>query len=223
MNSIPRREMNRRLRERQLLDAALTVFARDGYSGASMEAIAAEAGTSKPTLYKHFDSKETLFTAMMVARRDDMLLAFEDDDPARMVPQLYRFAWDYAATVMQPDLLALARLIIGEVPRFPQIGVAYQHSGPDRVLAGMMAVLDRLRVAGRLRFEDTELAAQDLWGLILSAPRTKALHDPDWTPTQADLARYIHNGLAVFLRAYSTTPKDDLAELGRCISTHNGE
>jgi AcrR family transcriptional regulator len=223
MNSVPRRELNRRHRIRQLLDAALTVFARDGYSGASMEAVAAEAGTSKPTLYKHFDSKEALFTAMMVARRDDMLLAFEDDDPTQMVTQLHQFAWRYAKTVMRPDLLALARLIIGEVPRFPEIGRAYQQSGPDRVLAGMIVFLDRCRAAGKLQFEDAELAAQDLWGLILSAPRTRALHDPEWTPPQDQLARYVHKGLRVFLRAYSANPDDDLAELDRCISAHRAE
>jgi hypothetical protein len=32
---------------------------------------------------------------------------------------------------------------------------------------------------GRLDFDDAELAAQDLWGLILSAPRTQALYMPD--------------------------------------------
>ena len=223
MSHVPRREMNRRHRIQKLLDAALTVFARDGYSGASMDAVAAEAGTSKPTLYKHFENKEALFTAMMVARRDDMLLAFGDDDPTQMTAQLHRFAWRYARTVMRPDLLALARLIIGEVPRFPEIGQASQQSGPDRGLAGMMAFLDRCRTAGKLQFEDAELAAQDLWGLILSAPRTRALHEPDWTPAQDDLARYIHNGLRVFLRAYATHPDGDLKELEQCISAHRSE
>ena len=62
-------------------------------------------------------------------------------------------------------------------------------------------------------FDDAELAAQDLWGLILSAPRNKALHEPDVTITEAALKRSIDNGLRVFLRAYSTNPASDLAQL----------
>jgi TetR/AcrR family transcriptional repressor of mexJK operon len=37
-----------------------------------------------------------------------------------------------------------------------------------------------------LNFEDDELAVQDLWGLVLSAPRTRALYEPDMPPTKAE-------------------------------------
>ena len=210
-----RRAENRAAKEASILTAALKIFAQSGYSGASMEAIAAEAGITKPTLYQYFDSKERLFTAMMAQKRDDMLLAFEHPLPGNLVAQLHGFAWAYAGTVMRPDMLALARLIIGEVQRFPEVGRAYQASGPDRVLAGMMHYLTAQRDAGRLSFDDAELAAQDLWGLILSAPRTQALYLPDAPPTPADLARYIHNGLKIFLRAYSTDPAADVAALAK--------
>jgi AcrR family transcriptional regulator len=212
-----RRQQNRLDRERRILDAALTVFAAMGYSGATMDAVAAEAGLTKPTLYSYFPSKESLFSAMMLGKRDRMLDVFEHPSPEGMVFDLYTFAWDYADTVMRPDLLSLARLIIGEVQRFPEIGRAYQASGPDHVLRGIMRYLDMQRQAGRLAFDDAELAAQDLWGLILSAPRTQALYMPDAMPDRATLARYVHNGLRVFLRAYSTRPEADLASLAALI------
>jgi AcrR family transcriptional regulator len=210
--TLPRRQQNRLNRERAILDAALTVFAAQGYSGTTMDAVAAEAGVTKPTLYSYFQSKETLFQAMMLAKRDLMLDVFEHPS-GNMVADLYGFAWAYADTVMRPDMLSLARLIIGEVTRFPEIGRAYQASGPDHLLQGIMRYLDAQRSAGRLAFDDAELAAQDLWGLILSAPRTQALHMPDQTPDRATLARYIQNGLRVFLKAYSTTPAQDLNDL----------
>lgn len=135
---LSRREANRLERRARLLEAALTVFSRDGYAGATMDAVAAEAGLTKPTLYQYFPSKEALFSAMMLGKRDAMLAVFEHDDALDMVPALLRFAWAYADTVMRPELLALARLIIGEVQRFPEIGRAYQASGPDQVLRGVM-------------------------------------------------------------------------------------
>ena len=213
MTALPRRAQNRLDRERRILDAALTVFGAMGYSGATMDAVAAEAGLTKPTLYSYFPSKESLFSAMMLDRRDAMLEVFEHPSPGGMVADLHIFAWDYADTVMRPDLLSLARLIIGEVQRFPEIGRAYQASGPDHVLRGIMRYLESQRSQGRLTFDDAELAAQDLWGLILSAPRTMALYMPDAPPDRATLARYVHNGLRVFLKAYSTAPERDLAQL----------
>ncbi len=213
MTPLPRRQQNRLDRERRILEAALKVFAEMGYSGATMDAVATEAGLTKPTLYSYFPSKESLFQGMMLGKRDRMLDVFEHPSPEGMVQDLHTFAWDYADTVMRPDMLSLARLIIGEVQRFPEIGRAYQASGPDHLLRGIMRYLEGQRDAGRLEFEDAELAAQDLWGLILSAPRTQALYMPDSPPDRATLARYINNGLRVFLRAYSTAAKADLAQL----------
>lgn len=220
MTQLPRRQQNRLDREKRILDAALKVFAEMGYSGTTMDAVAAEAGLTKPTLYSYFPSKESLFQAMMLGKRDRMLDVFEHPSPEGMVQDLYTFAWDYADTVMRPDLLSLARLIIGEVQRFPEIGRAYQASGPDHLLRGIMRYLSARRGEGRLEFEDAELAAQDLWGLILSAPRTQALYMPDSPPDRATLARYIDNGLRVFLKAYSTAPQADLQQLNALKGAH---
>jgi AcrR family transcriptional regulator len=183
-----------------------------------MDAIAAKAAVSKPTLYQYFGTKEQLFTEIMLAERNTMLLAF-DHPGTDMVAELHHFAWHYADTVMRPEFLSLARLIIGEAQRFPEIGRAYQAAGPDRVLAGMITYLTRQRDAGKLVFDDAELAAEDLWGLILSAPRNQALHLPDRIPGRAELARYIHNGLRVFLKAYATDPARDLAQLQTITGT----
>jgi AcrR family transcriptional regulator len=47
-------------RREQLLTVALTVFARDGFHGASMNDVADAAGVTKPVLYQHFLSKNDL-------------------------------------------------------------------------------------------------------------------------------------------------------------------
>lgn len=211
------RELNRQAKERRILDAALSVFSSEGYSGSSMDAIAARAEVSKPTLYQYFGGKEQLFAAIMQSGRDQMLDALSRPSPEGMVRDLYRFAWDYADTVMSPTFLSLARLTIAEAQRFPEIGRAYQASGPDRLLSGIMAYLTQQRDAGRLKFHDAELAAQDLWALILSAPRNQALHVPDPLPTRAEIARYLNNGLRVFLAAYSANPDKDQAVLSAIL------
>ena len=213
MSGLGKREQNRQARIRRILRSALKIFAERGFVGASMDEIAADAGISKPTLYQYFPSKDELFTAMMSSERDHMLATFEHSTDADMVGELYAFSWHYAETVLRPDMLSLARLIIAEAQRLPDIGRVYQASGPDRVLTGMMDYLRRQHEAGRLMIDDAELAAEDLWGLILSAPRNRVLHIPDAMPDRQTIERYIRHGLGVFLRAYSTRPDHDLALL----------
>ena len=52
-------------RREQLLDAALRVIARRGYSGVSIDAIAREAGVTRPVVYGVFDGLETLLYALL--------------------------------------------------------------------------------------------------------------------------------------------------------------
>ena len=49
----------------QLIDVATRLFASRGYDGTSIEAVLAEAGASRGSLYHHFKSKEALFLAVM--------------------------------------------------------------------------------------------------------------------------------------------------------------
>jgi len=70
MTALSRRQQNKIERERRILEAALKVFSEMGYSGANMDAVALEAGLSKPTLYQYFQSKEALFSAMMLGERE---------------------------------------------------------------------------------------------------------------------------------------------------------
>src|SRR6266498_3757034 len=68
-----RRQEQRQLTRGQLLDAAERVFAREGFRGASVEAIAAEAGYSHGAIYSNFNGKEDLFLVLVEERIDARL------------------------------------------------------------------------------------------------------------------------------------------------------
>jgi AcrR family transcriptional regulator len=69
---LTRREQHAQTRA-QLLDAAERIFARDGYRGASVNAIAAEAGYSHGAIYSNFSGKHDLFLALIEERIDARL------------------------------------------------------------------------------------------------------------------------------------------------------
>ena len=64
--------MPREERQASILRAAATAFARTGFAATSMEDVAAEAGITKLIVYRHFESKEELYRAVL-ARIEDRL------------------------------------------------------------------------------------------------------------------------------------------------------
>lgn len=64
----PRRRLSAGERRAQLIDAALDVFARRGFVGATTKEIAEEAGVAEAIIFRHFPSKEALYAAVLDSR-----------------------------------------------------------------------------------------------------------------------------------------------------------
>ena len=76
----------------RILDAALAVFATEGFAGARIDAIAAKAGLSKPNLLYYFRTKQELYLAALRRTLDTWLVPLArieaDSDPARRADRL---------------------------------------------------------------------------------------------------------------------------------------
>jgi AcrR family transcriptional regulator len=110
----PRRRRNFEETRSALLAAAATVFARKGYSGASLEEIAAIAGFTRGAVHHHFDSKEELFLAV-IARHDEELLAgygpqlLESRDPTKSAARWQQLHGDASTEMaLRVELQSLA-------------------------------------------------------------------------------------------------------------------
>lgn len=189
------------------MEAATTLFLRKGYQGTSMDDIAALAAVSKQTVYKNFADKERLFsdiTLGITANAEDfastITTMLEDtDDLERDLGELAR---RYIASVMQPQVLRLRRLVIGEAGRFPELARTYYERAPERVLATLAGSMERLAERGLLRLDDPMLAANHFAFLILS-PMDKAMFSGvDDQPDRAELDRLADAAVRVFLAAY---------------------
>jgi TetR/AcrR family transcriptional repressor of mexJK operon len=191
-----------------ILEAATTLFLRNGYRGTSMDEIAALARVSKQTVYKHFVDKENLFSAIVIAAvdaaRDQVLedataLADSDDLPG----DLRALARRQLGQVMQPRLMQLRRLVIGEANRFPELGRTFYEQGAGRSTAALAAAFERLTARGLLRAHDPQLAAAHFNWLVMAAPVNRAMLLGDQAiATAAELDRYAEGGARAFLAAY---------------------
>jgi hypothetical protein len=104
---------------------------------------------------------------------------------------------------MQPRLLELRRLVIGEASRFPELGRTFYERGAGRTIAALATAFERLAARGALQLEDPNLAAAHFNWLIMSAPINQAmLLGPDSIPAPTDLNRFADAGVRAFLAAY---------------------
>ena len=200
-------------RKRQaILDAARALFVQRGYAGTTMDDVAVHAHVSKQTVYSHFVDKERLFKELIaadIAHSETSTHPLIESMP--MTEHLERdlrvFARAHLADVMQPELLRMRRMLIGEAERFPDLAKAWYEAGPMRSCAVFAAWFKALDERGLLRVADPLLAAQQFNWLVLSIPVNAAMSEPSdhalFTPRE--LNHYADEGVRVFLAAFGVT------------------
>lgn len=171
-----RRQARAQAKQEQMLDAAQRLFLEQGYAAASTDAIAAAAGVSKQTLYAYFPSKDDLLIAVLrrlVAPEDldDMALfglgrAPVDRDELRR--DLIAVSETTIARMMQPEYLALLRVIISEAPRQPRLAELFRATVPERGLRAITGLLARAVESGAAAAIDLDAAARLFVGALLS-------------------------------------------------------
>jgi TetR/AcrR family transcriptional regulator, mexJK operon transcriptional repressor len=191
-----------------LLAGARAVFTREGFQGASMDAVAAEAGASKRTLYHYFADKEELFSAAVLDTVDRgyeyfeprILALAETDDVEGAIRQLAR---DTAVGLTNPELLKMRRLVIAEAERFPAIGREYYERSWVKTIGLLAQALETLTRRGLLAVSNPERAAYIFTWLVVSVPSNRvAFLGDDALGSQEELAELADEGARIFLTAH---------------------
>jgi AcrR family transcriptional regulator len=195
-------------KHRAILEAATKLFLQKGYLGTSMDEIAALAAVSKQTVYKHFADKQRLFTEIVTSTVNDASDPTHAEvlnlkDSGDIGADLRDLARRLLARVIQPRMLALRRLVIGEAGRFPELGQIFYERGPGRTIGALSTSFERLHQRGVLQLDDPPLAAAHFNWLIMSIPLNRAmLLGDDAPPSAAALGQYADTGVSAFLAAY---------------------
>ena len=203
-------------KRRAILDAATLLFLRQGFSGTSMDEVAARAAVSKQTVYKQFASKEALFVGIvqrLTGQASDRVQTGMNDpaDAAQLAEELRGHADRLLTVALTPQLLQLRRLVIGEAVRFPELGKALYEGGPGRAIAGLATTLQRWAGRGLLTIADPLVAATQFNWLIMGEPVNRAMFHGDAAASMTPAARdgHIRAGIRLFLAAYPATRADD--------------
>ena len=187
----------------QIIDAAVVEFQENGFAAASMDKISARACVSKRTLYKHFESKENLFRSIVLelsSRFAGMLeIKFEQGRDIRA--QLTDLAWAEGRILLSPDAMAMARMIISETLRNPELAAEAQ--GKLDKTAAFVNMLRDADAAGQLRVEDPEAAGQEFIGLIKAKAFWPMMFSGS-VVSEDEMTRIVESAVEMMLSRYGT-------------------
>lgn len=191
------------------LAAAERQFLATGYESVTMDSIAQESGVAKQTLYSHFGSKRDLFLEIVTAQTEGASASVLEPAPrfadaSRARCDLRDLLVAQLSAVLAPRILALRRLVIGELRRSPELAEALYERGPRRAIIALTAVVEDLQAAGLVRAVDAELAATQLNWLVMGEPINRAmLLGDDAALPAAQIPAHVDTALDMFFAAYS--------------------
>jgi len=103
--------------EARILQAALRLLAEQGYSRMSLDAVAAESGSSKPTIYRRWNSKAALATAAL----NTLQLAEPPADTGSTVGDLTRTLENFSRSLLRPNGMSLIGTVLAEEAHTPEL------------------------------------------------------------------------------------------------------
>ena len=197
-----------RAKKEQIRAGARRLFLDKGFAATSTDAVAAEAGVSKQTLYAYYPSKEELLA--------DVLEHLIEDGPRGGSPltaagappgsrdelrrALDSLARGLISGLMAPDYVALVRVVIAETPRLPHLGRLFRSAVPERVLGDVSALLEAARENGVIGPVDTDAASRAFVGPLLTYVLLDGLFVGDCPPRPPGPER-IEAAVDLFMKA----------------------
>jgi TetR/AcrR family transcriptional regulator, mexJK operon transcriptional repressor len=179
-----------------ILHAGLDVFLRDGFA-ATMDAVAAEAGVARRTVFNHFASKDELFEALLertTATKLPKLTLTTRGDPRE---NLLDFGRRYVAAITAPDVVLIYRMLRRGTPRATQKLNEIQRTNYLRLRRTLAGYITRLVGHGVMKPVTPTHAAERFLASILGMARVEI--SLGFTPDLANRDEYIREAVDGFL------------------------
>jgi AcrR family transcriptional regulator len=180
-------------------------FNEHGLERASVDAIAADAGVAKMTVYSNFGSKENLFQAVVrdrtarVVAGDPGVGALDPDQPEKA---LLAIGARFLALARGDDALGAMRSVYGVAGAQPEVCLAFYQDGPLRVIGELAAYLRLAHSAGTLKVRSPLQAADLFLSMFLGSGHIRGLLMLGKPDAKEDKA-LLREAVRVFLTAYS--------------------
>ena len=187
-----------------ILDSAKKLFVSQGFAGTSMDAVAKEARVSKLTVYSHFSDKETLFSAAIEAKCQNMLpvpiFALDESQPLRTT--LTKIGLAFLELIHSPDAVELQRLMNSQATQDPEMSRLFFEAGPLRTLTAMENLIRSANASGQLDVSDPKQASENFFALLQGCQHMRVMIGYQQPMTASEAQPHAEQVVELFLRAY---------------------
>jgi AcrR family transcriptional regulator len=185
-----------------IFEAARHEFAGSGYAATSMETVARRAGVSTKTLYRLVPNKAALFEAMVTERIDRLasvvkLRACQGRDiETALTDALIVFA----ELILDGEVIALQRVIVGESDKFPEAAETFYHKAIRRTEETLAGWLKAQAARGLIEIGDPTTTAGMLIGMLVFQPMRAVMFGHRPPPGREEIERRASECAVLFLR-----------------------
>ncbi|GAA5012434.1 MULTISPECIES: TetR/AcrR family transcriptional regulator [Acinetobacter] len=208
------------------LKVAKEVFQELSFGGASMDEIAAKAGSSKATLYRYFESKDALYSELIskiAAERENQVMTFlyksigvsvTNDLPKEVIDATFILDPDQDVEITlrkfgkyvlkffhTPNRFAATRMVIAASAN-PEIGKMFYEQGPVKALKLVEQYYASAIEAGHFRRANPSIMALHFRGLLESEVLELGLLNIKPDLNDEEIEGIVDRAVDVFLRAY---------------------
>ena len=157
--------------EQAIIEAALDLFAEQGFEGVCVEAVAARAGVGKATIYRRWPNKEELLLAAFGSLKSP----FPEPKGVSVRDDLLAMVEVMCADKADPRKARRYALLLGEGEKYPRLVARYKETVVEPRRDLMRAVIRRGVETGELRPDtDVEIALLQLTGAIMAQEKSQA-------------------------------------------------
>lgn len=189
----------------EIIDAALDLFVKNGFSATKLDDVAREAGVSKGTVYLYFDSKEALFRAVVqniiipkVAEAEETAAQFKGSQKDLIKMLVYGW-WQ---TVGKTRLANIPKLMVSEAAHFPELAEFYVENVVRRARKLLENALEKGMQEKEFAVRDVKSAARVLLSPLVFA----VIWDKSLAPYDSetyDIEAYIDLHMELFFKGIS--------------------
>lgn len=196
------RPANEALRQ-TIIDAAYELFVEEGFQATTLDKVVQRAKISKLSIYRHFENKEALFSAAIVARCRQFapLAVLEGEGSAE--DHLMAAGSSLLRTLLSPDVRSVEAMILADKTNQESLSKVHYEAGPAYVIAQIEALLRRLHAKGLLKVPDPLRSARLFAALfkgsdlLIIARFDKARAEDD-----NEIETYSRSAVAMFIAAH---------------------
>ena len=187
----------------KILDAALTLFAENGYDGTTVEQIANIVGIKAPSLYKHYKSKEDILNALIDSAEERYEVMFGSEKNIGKVPEsreeFIKVTMERISFTMRDPIIRKTRmLLVQEQFRNERISEATTRHQLDGIQRMFAKIIKGMMDEGIVVKDDPRMLAVEL-----TAPAVLQIARSDRQPQcEKECMEYIEKHLQHFCKVY---------------------